>query len=532
MAIRRLALLAGFAILVALFWGMLGTAIADTWQNEYLHNGTGVTATNLEKWLEGDVKISGWLSSKFSSFSYAYNLTGNYTKLKWSTGTVADSQSTTACFRTDKKKIKHKYLPRWTYSVGDSVVAGPGLSHDFLYNDLTPLSVTRFTVSNTATDGDTLTIDSIQVAKVPAAFSINRLFWDSLSSVSWDTTQTAKTLVLNDSINFGGDTLATLTGAIVYRAKLHLNSDTTNIVRYVGQYSPPSTEVPRGGVDIDLGSGGNTVQLSLTNKTGEGAEDVTVTIYNASAVPNITEMNDPNQATADDVDDNNNGIDEGVAQNEDDNTDSSPGTTCRLIFTNYSVADNGALALDLTFSGNTPAGTKLKVRFSNKSTGNKHYDLCAVGVIDADRSATVGIPIGSHLVNIGAINSTGSTADSIIRLYFEPSGANFNDSIVSVMVESAYPGNTVTREGPTVRKINLKSTVPNGNTVLLNVLVVTDTTGVNDNNSKITVRTTAPGTTPTPFLGTRGIVVLLLLLAATAWFVLSRRKVRTTGSAA
>jgi hypothetical protein len=37
---------------------------------------------------------------------------------------------------------------------------------------------------------------------------------------------------------------------------------------------------------------------------------------------------------------------------------------------------------------------------------------------------------------------------------------------------------------------------------------------------------------PTPFLGTWGIIALLLLLAATAWFVLSRRKVRTTGSAA
>jgi|GEM_PF-6463753 len=36
----------------------------------------------------------------------------------------------------------------------------------------------------------------------------------------------------------------------------------------------------------------------------------------------------------------------------------------------------------------------------------------------------------------------------------------------------------------------------------------------------------------TPFLGTWGILALLLLLAATAWFVLSRRKVRTTGSAA
>src|SRR5574341_945091 len=36
----------------------------------------------------------------------------------------------------------------------------------------------------------------------------------------------------------------------------------------------------------------------------------------------------------------------------------------------------------------------------------------------------------------------------------------------------------------------------------------------------------------TPFLDTRGIIVLLLLLAATAWFVLSRRKVRTTGSVA
>jgi len=36
----------------------------------------------------------------------------------------------------------------------------------------------------------------------------------------------------------------------------------------------------------------------------------------------------------------------------------------------------------------------------------------------------------------------------------------------------------------------------------------------------------------TPFLNTPAIIFLVLLLAATAWFVLSRRKVRTTGSAA
>ncbi len=36
----------------------------------------------------------------------------------------------------------------------------------------------------------------------------------------------------------------------------------------------------------------------------------------------------------------------------------------------------------------------------------------------------------------------------------------------------------------------------------------------------------------TPFLGTWGIVVLLLLLIGTAWFVLSRRRVKTTGAAA
>lgn len=35
-----------------------------------------------------------------------------------------------------------------------------------------------------------------------------------------------------------------------------------------------------------------------------------------------------------------------------------------------------------------------------------------------------------------------------------------------------------------------------------------------------------------PFLGAWGVIVLLLLLATTAWFVLSRRRVRTTGATA
>ncbi len=205
---------------------------------EMLHNGTGDTATNLEKWLEGDVKIVDWYrGSVFQSFSYSYDATEDVTKLKWSNGTVADSQWTWACFKTNKPgQVVQKYLPRWTYASGDSVIAGPGLSPGFYH--ITPNNGI-LVIGNTPQDGGPITIQTIDVGDVPAPLSFAQLDYDSLSSVDWDVSLTDQHVPLYDSLVFNLDLPSE--GSIVFRARVILDDDPSNVVTYSGQYYVKST---------------------------------------------------------------------------------------------------------------------------------------------------------------------------------------------------------------------------------------------------------------------------------------------------
>jgi hypothetical protein len=204
---------------------------AVSWQNERIRNRTGGTANNLEKWLQGEVAISEWFSTHFTSFSYVYNTPGNYTKLTWTDGTVPNGTWCGACIKTDQKKIKHKYLPRWSYAKTDSV-AGPALSQEFAEQGKGLLGLV---ISNTAEDGGTITIDTIQVGIVTNPLPIYKLFYDSLGSVSWLNTNTNYPLALNGSLIFAGY-YAPSGQALIYRAKVHLNTAPSNVVEYAGQY--------------------------------------------------------------------------------------------------------------------------------------------------------------------------------------------------------------------------------------------------------------------------------------------------------
>lgn len=217
---------------------MAASASADTWQNEKLTNNTALPATNLEKWLVGDVRVSNWGSFRFNSFDYTYNQTDNETVLKWHNGTVLPGQLTSACVRTDKNEIKHKYKPRWTYDAADSVVAGPALSHDFVAQGG---DIHRLEIGNTTVDGGPLTIQTIQVGSVSTPVTIGQLFFDSLEFVIWTYTDNNVSLATDDSISFTGLSLPS-GGAIVYRALVYDDADPTNVVEYTGQYTP--TRVP------------------------------------------------------------------------------------------------------------------------------------------------------------------------------------------------------------------------------------------------------------------------------------------------
>ena len=146
------------------------------------------------------------------------------------------------------------------------------------------------------------------------------------------------------------------------------------------------TDVPRGGADICVGAGSAQALLTIKNKTGVAAKDVTISIYNTegNAVPDITEV-DILGTTKDHVDDNGDGdttdADGDTDPNEDDTTDSSPGKTAKSILESGQMNNNSTQNVTVKLSGNLPAGSCFRVKFST-DIGGTHYDLCSTIPVD------------------------------------------------------------------------------------------------------------------------------------------------------
>ncbi len=137
-------------------------------------------------------------------------------------------------------------------------------------------------------------------------------------------------------------------------------------------------DVGRGGTEIDIGAGSNLITLNLKNTTGVRAEDITIAIY-GDDVPDI-ETVDVLGTNKDKVDDNGDGD---LDADETDNNADPAGSVVKTILDGTSVANGSSINVNITLSGNTPAGTKIRVKFSNEKDG-KHWDLMAVADFGAD----------------------------------------------------------------------------------------------------------------------------------------------------
>jgi hypothetical protein len=217
------------------------SVFADSWQNEYIHNGTGQTATNLEKWLDGNVLVSDHLGRAcFSDFSYGYDATHNWTKCRWYNGSVPDSTHCCACLKTDKDKIKHRYLPRWSFAKSDSIIAGPALSHQFV--EFPKAGKIDVVLANTAADGGAITISTIKVGVVKPPLRISQLDPDSLASVNWIITEGPDTIPLDTAaidppLRFEVPNPPKGSAVVYWASDVYLNSAPSNVVQYVGQYA-------------------------------------------------------------------------------------------------------------------------------------------------------------------------------------------------------------------------------------------------------------------------------------------------------
>lgn len=215
--------------------------LADTWQNEYLHNGTGQTANDIEKWIVGDVLVSSWYSNLFHSFSYIYLPGENVTKLRWFNGNVANCQRTYACFRTNKNTVTHRYLPRWSFNGVSGPIAGAALSVNFTSP---AIGLVNMTVANTPVDGGPVTIGIIQIGPTSTILPLEALTWDNLNTIPWCATVNNIPLTLNGNSILPSIPLPPTAVGIVYRATIWLDSDPANIVTYTGQYVPSTVPQP------------------------------------------------------------------------------------------------------------------------------------------------------------------------------------------------------------------------------------------------------------------------------------------------
>ena len=149
------------------------------------------------------------------------------------------------------------------------------------------------------------------------------------------------------------------------------------VLTWSSGHARADTDVPVGGGVIPVNGGSQNIGIQVKNKTGKKAKDITVHIFHpdGTAVPDITGI-DVTDTNVDKVDDDGNGELNGA--DEGDTTDGSPGSTCSSIFDgNFDVANNGTIDVTVRFSGPTPEGTQIRVKFSEEK-GGVHRDICMI----------------------------------------------------------------------------------------------------------------------------------------------------------
>lgn len=206
------------------------------WKQEKMTNNTNRTATNLEKFLEGDVRITRFYQhTSFETEDYIYDATEDVTTLVWSDGTVEPGDWTWACFGYDKDSITYKYLPRWTYDEAgtDYVIAGPALSSVFFVEGATAY----LRLSNTALDSESITIAEIDVGYANRVYEMDELVSYDVNDVEW--THTLSTVNVPVGASTEDFEIPLRPGVLIYRARLYLESQPDNIVECVGQYEMP-----------------------------------------------------------------------------------------------------------------------------------------------------------------------------------------------------------------------------------------------------------------------------------------------------
>lgn len=201
-----------------------------------------------------------------------------------------------------------------------------------------------------------------------------------------------------------------------------------------------ATDVPRGGISVPAGVGGTTV--TLTNKTGEAAEDITIQLVSNGGA-NITKVN-ISKTTADKIDDNGNGsLDNG----EGDTNLDPPSQRARTILSGTNLPANNTITINIDYDTPLPPNSTLNIWLSNKDDEDgTHRDMCSIAPINGFGTTVVNIPSGVAQANLGLANHT-FTYVSNINLFLPPTALN------SIYLDPPYEQSivTLTPNGATIQ---------------------------------------------------------------------------------
>ncbi|GIK19193.1 MAG: hypothetical protein DYG93_10155 [Leptolyngbya sp. PLA2] len=162
------------------------------------------------------------------------------------------------------------------------------------------------------------------------------------------------------------------------------------------------TDVPRGGAGVKVGAGSSQVIVKVKNTTGQKAEDVTIGLEGVGKTGTLIREADVLDRNDDRVDDNG----DGVIQDSENDTVVDPASSVAkcILKTPGSFADGETIEIKIVFTGKTPEGAQLRIKFSTERDG-VHYDMLSVAPLGDGDTGVVEVTTGAAQIATGAINA-------------------------------------------------------------------------------------------------------------------------------
>lgn len=251
--------------------------------NVHEQNRTGQPANDLEVYLTGKVTISQhWNSGSnpFMNFTVTYDPVNNVTILRWSNGIVNPGEWVHTCLYVQASQITYRYLTQWTWNGVPIGTVGASISNDFQDNGGGKI----MEVGNTAENSGPSMIAMIQIGVTYNVYTLPDLVWDNLNTIPWAITM--YNIHLNPGESRALPAIAVPNGAnIVYRYKVYLDADPSNIVDYIGQYTPMTTPPINQGNQMNVHEQNNTNQPANDLEIYLDGKVIVTRHYNSGANP-------------------------------------------------------------------------------------------------------------------------------------------------------------------------------------------------------------------------------------------------------